>query len=161
MMSRSISTVVWIFIKVQKCYKKFKLFNCYIPLSTFYRISTKGKDGSRHRTTTFDTSLESWDFNEKNLGTIGVPFGTQSVSINLRFGRSGWSRSGASNAECSGALQIFKALRNAPERSCSGALRSILNMEGHMTKNHPRICYIMFLTLFNFASDSKTHTVCC
>ena len=89
-MSRSISTVVWIFIKVQKCYKKFKLCNCYIPLSTFYRISTKGKDGSKHRTTTFDTVLESWDFilfNEKILGTIGVPlwvpFGTQSVPINV------------------------------------------------------------------------------
>ena len=85
-MSRSISTVVWIFIKVQKCYKKFQLFNYYIPLSTFYRISIKGKDGSRHRTTTFDTSLESWDFilfNEKILGTIGVSFGTQSVPINV------------------------------------------------------------------------------
>ena len=56
----------------------------------FYRISTKGKDGSRHRTTTFDTSLESWDFilfNEKILGTIGVPpwvlYHSQSVSINV------------------------------------------------------------------------------
>ena len=89
-MFRSISTVVWIFIKVQKCYKKFKLCNCYIPLSVFYRILTKGKDGSKHRTTTFDTVLESWDFilvNEKILGTIGVPlwvpFGTQSVPINV------------------------------------------------------------------------------
>ena len=89
-MSRSISTVVWIFIKVQKCYKKFIFCNCYIPLFTFYRISTNSKDGSKHRTTTFDTVLESWDFilfNEKILGTIGVPlwvpFGTQSVSINV------------------------------------------------------------------------------
>ena len=72
-MSRSIFTIVWIFIKVQKCYKKFKLCNCYIPLFTFYRISTKGKDGSKHRTTMFDTVLESWDFilfNEKILVTI-------------------------------------------------------------------------------------------
>ena len=90
-MSRSKSTIVWIFIKVQKYYKKFKLCNCYIPLFNYYRISTKGKDGSRHRTTTFDTSLESWNFilfNEKILGTIGVPlwvpFGTQSTLVNVK-----------------------------------------------------------------------------
>ena len=53
----------------------------------------------------------------------------------LRFARSGWRR--------------------------SEALRSVLNIEGHMTKNHPRMCYIMFLTLLNFVSDSQTHTVCC
>ena len=71
--------------------QKFKLFNCYIPLSTFYRFSTKGKDGSKHRATTFDTSLKSWDFilfNEKILGTIGVPlwvpFGTKSTLVNVK-----------------------------------------------------------------------------
>ena len=35
---------------------------------------------------TFDTVLESWDlilYNEKTLGTIGVPFGTQSTLVNV------------------------------------------------------------------------------
>ena len=85
--------------------------------------------------------------------------------VGLRFARSGWSRSGALRgaykAERSGALQIFKMLRSAPERSCSGALRSILKIGGYMTKNHPRMCYVMFLTLFNFVSDSQTHTERC
>ena len=56
----------------------------------FNKSSNNCRYGSRHRTTTFDTDLESWDFtlfNEKILGTIGVPlwvpFGTQSVSINV------------------------------------------------------------------------------
>ena len=56
----------------------------------FYKNSNNCRYGSRHRTTMFDTVLESWDFilfNEKILGTIGVPlwvpFGTQSVSINV------------------------------------------------------------------------------
>ena len=56
----------------------------------FYKNSNNCKYGSRHRTTTLDTCLESWDFilfNEKILGTIEVPlwvpFGTQSVSINV------------------------------------------------------------------------------
>ena len=55
-----------------------------------YKNSNNCRYGSKHRTKTFDTSLESWDFilfNEKILGTIGVPlwvpFGTQSVPINV------------------------------------------------------------------------------
>ena len=56
----------------------------------FYKNSNDCRYGFGHCTTTFDTSLESWDFilfNEKILGTIGVPlwvpFGTQSVPIDV------------------------------------------------------------------------------
>ena len=56
----------------------------------FYKNSNNCRYGSRHRTTTFDTVLESWDFiifNEQILGTIGVPlwvpFGTQSTLVNV------------------------------------------------------------------------------
>ena len=61
-----------------------------MKLLNFFKNSNNCRYGSRHRTTTFDTVLESWDFilfNEKILGTIGVPlwvpFGTQSVPINV------------------------------------------------------------------------------
>ena len=60
----------------------------------FHKTSNKRKDGSKHHTTTFDTVLESWDFilfNEKILGTIGVPFwvpfGTQSIPINVEISK--------------------------------------------------------------------------
>ena len=42
----------------------------------FYKNSNNCRYGSKHRTTTFDTVLESWDFilfNEKILGTIRYP----------------------------------------------------------------------------------------
>ena len=55
-----------------------------------HEISNKVRDRSKHRTITVDTVLESWNFilwNKKILGTIGVPFGTQSTPINARFSK--------------------------------------------------------------------------
>ena len=54
----------------------------------FHTISNKVRDRSKRRTITVDTVLESWNFilwNQKILGTIGVPFGTQSMPINAEI----------------------------------------------------------------------------